>query len=153
MRSVISMVVVVLVLIAGQSVLGGPAGDQPKPRLVVFDLEPKGVAPELARNVTDAILGALQAYPDYRVMGRNEIKVILEHEGSRGMMECAGEECLLEMGELVKSDLILSGSVITLGLFTESTARLIVAMGVLNSCVILFMKSDLMSEIFFCFRI
>src|SRR5210317_1008869 len=36
------------------------------------------------------------------------------------------------------------------GFFIASTARLIVAMGVLNSWVILLMKSDLISEIFFC---
>ncbi len=46
--------------------------------------------------------------------------------------------------------LILASSFITLGLVIVSAARDIVAIGVLNSCVILFRKSDFISEIFFC---
>ena len=45
--------------------------------------------------------------------------------------------------------LILFSLLITLGFIIVSAAREIVAMGVLNSCVMLLMKSDFISDIFF----
>jgi len=46
--------------------------------------------------------------------------------------------------------LTLSSFRIILGLAIVSAARDIVAIGVLNSCVILLIKSDFISDIFFC---
>ncbi len=79
-------------------------------RLLVFDLEPKGIDETLARNTTDALLAAIKSRPGFRVLGRNEINLILEHEGQKALLGCSDDSCLAELGETLKGDLVLSGS-------------------------------------------
>lgn len=116
--------VLVSALLCGPGTASAQA-DEKTPRLVVFDLEPKGVEPQLARNTSEALLTALQSLPGYRVMGQREIKAILEHQGARQATGCVDDSCLAELGEVLKGDLILSGSLGLVGNAYLLNARLI----------------------------
>lgn len=88
------------------------AAEKEKPiKMVVLDLEAKGVNEALARSATDALLTSLHEIKGYKVLGRDEIKTILEHEGEKQALGCTDYSCIADIGELLKCDTVLSGSI------------------------------------------
>lgn len=114
-----------LALSSGQYSGRALADDPDSKRLLVFDLEANGVEADLARNTTDRLLTALKERPEYRVLGRNEIELLLEHQGQRMLLGCEDDSCLIEMGEGLKGDLILSGSLGKVGQAFVLSVRII----------------------------
>ncbi len=98
--------------------------EKSSPRVIVLELEAKGVKPELVQQMTDALLLATQQVPGFQVMGRDEIRIILEHEGQRQALACSDDSCLADLGQMLKGDYVLSGSVGKVGEVFLINARL-----------------------------
>ena len=114
-------ILVVLVILGGMPARAGQDGTS----IIVFDLEAKGVDETLARNATDVLLTALKAQPGYRVMGREEIKLLLEHEKLKTSLGCTDDSCLAKIGEALKGDLVISGAIGQVGKAYLATIRLV----------------------------
>ena len=92
------------------------AAEPPRPkRLVMTELKPGGLKPDLVRTLTDVLLEALRARSGMRVMGRTEVEVILEHEGQKQLMGCDDEGCEANLGQALKADYLCSGSLGVIG--------------------------------------
>lgn len=87
------------------------AAAPPDRLLVVADLKPLGVDAALARSATDALLEGLRGRAGWRVLGRSEIALLLEHERQRSLMACDEESCLADLGGATKADVVCSGTV------------------------------------------
>lgn len=106
-RTLLCAFVVACSLAAGAPV----SGAEPDPRrMVLSELKPGGLKPDLVRTLTDVLLEALRARSGLKVMGRAEVEVILDHEGQKQLLGCTDEGCVADLGAALKADYLVSGS-------------------------------------------
>ncbi len=85
-------------------------------RLVVYDLAADEDLEPVAASLTDEMLLHLGRATDLRVVGESELKLMVQHEQDKVVMECEGAEaCLARISEAVKADKIVTGRVGRIG--------------------------------------
>ncbi len=104
--------VLLTLLVLGLPCAGARAAE-PAPgvrRVFVLELEARGVPDDLARTAADGVLEGLQALPGVRAMGRSEMAVLLEHQASGQLLGCREPACLKDLGEALKADRLIAGT-------------------------------------------
>ncbi len=99
-----------LVLIAVISALCSAQEPQQRPHVAVFPLEGKSITATEASVLTDRLQSELQQLGKFRLIERNQIDAILEEQGMQ-LDECSSSECVVELGQLVNAEFIVTGSV------------------------------------------
>jgi TolB-like protein len=98
---------------------GGPT------RVVVYNLSADEDLLPLAASLTDELLLHLGRAKDLRVVGESELKVMVQHEQDKVVMECDGAEaCLARISEAVKADKIVTGRIGRIGDNLVATVKL-----------------------------
>ncbi len=109
------------------------AAEEPRARrrLVVAELAPVGVAPELAQQATEVLAAACRALPGYTVLGKAELRAIADFQGDAAWLDCRSEECAAELAERSRGELVLLGTVGALGKESLLSLRLLDGAGVI----------------------
>jgi hypothetical protein len=84
------------------------------PRVLVLNLEPLGVEPEVARAIDPLVLHAVGEV-GVDVIAENEIQKIADVEASKAELGCDTSSCLAELAGAMGAELVLFGSVSRLG--------------------------------------
>ncbi len=98
------------------------AADDAPPTLVVLEVVDQGTIGEEATSERDlrvsatlALVEAARGVPGYRVLGADDVRTILEFQGTQQTLQCQEDGCLGEIGEAVKADFLLSSTVGAVG--------------------------------------
>lgn len=107
------------------------------PTIAVTDFEPRGgVSENDAQTLSDRFRERLIATGQFRVMERNEMDIILKEQGFQQTGACRDNQCLVEMGQLIAVQKIVSGSIGKVGgIYTVSAKLLDVATGSIDRTV------------------
>lgn len=105
--------------------------------IAVTDFEPRGgVSENDAASLSDRFREYLIKTGKFRVMERNEMDIILKEQGFQQTGACKDNACLVEMGQLIAVEKIISGSIGKVGsIHTISTKLLDVETGAINKTV------------------
>ncbi|OGS37528.1 MAG: hypothetical protein A2293_12790 [Elusimicrobia bacterium RIFOXYB2_FULL_49_7] len=79
--------------------------------LAVADLEGRGLAEGEASTLTDALRSYLIETRAFRVMERGKMDLILKEQGFQQSGACTDEACLVEMGQLLGVNHLVTGSI------------------------------------------
>ena len=106
-------------LIVGLLCAGGAGEDaraaEPT-RVVVYNLAADEGLEGLAASLTDDIVLHLGRAADLSVVSESELKVLVQHETDKSVVQCEGAEaCLARISEAVKADKLITGHVGRLG--------------------------------------
>lgn len=74
----------------------------------------RGVDPVIARVIEEFMANETSRLPNYRVIGRDDIARMLNHEQEKQMLGC-DESCLTEIGGALGVDILLAGSMDRVG--------------------------------------
>jgi hypothetical protein len=86
-------------------------------RALVLDLTSNGVAPEVARTLSDVVAAAVVRQPGLIVTAGADIRARLQAEGTKQAAGCDSslDSCMAELAGALDADLVVSGSVGFLG--------------------------------------
>lgn len=78
----------------------------------VFDLESAGVGVETAVNLTQILSAEIKAVKGASVIGRDDLKTLLDFEAQKQLVGCADDSsCLAEIGAALGVDYLVAGNV------------------------------------------
>lgn len=102
-----------LVLLA---VSAAPEADAAMERVLVLDVKAAGASAEIARAATTAVAEGLAGLEGRKVMTLEELKAITGNEKNRAILGCDNDAaCMAELSALTAADLVVNGSVGTVG--------------------------------------
>lgn len=96
-----------------------------KMTVAVADLEGRGLAEGEAFTLTDALRSYLLNTGSFRVMERGKMDLILKEQGFQQSGACTDEACLVEMGQLLGVDHLITGSIGKVGGTYSTNIRMI----------------------------
>ena len=102
----------------------GPEGPK-KMTVAVADLEGRGLAEGEAFTLTDALRNYLLNTGAFRVMERGKMDLILKEQGFQQSGACTDQACLVEMGQLLGVDHLITGSIGKVGGTYSTNIRMI----------------------------
>lgn len=102
----------------------GPEGPK-KMTVAVADLEGRGLAEGEAFTLTDALRNYLINTGAFRVMERGKMDLILKEQGFQQSGACTDQACLVEMGQLLGVDHLITGSIGKVGGTYSTNIRMI----------------------------
>ena len=102
----------------------GPEGVK-KMTVAVADLEGRGLAEGEAFTLTDALRNYLLNTGAFRVMERGKMDLILKEQGFQQSGACTDQACLVEMGQLLGVDHLITGSIGKVGGTYSTNIRMI----------------------------
>ena len=86
--------------------------DGVEPSFAVFDLAPSGVEAATATNLTQILSAELKKIEGARVIGRDDIKAMLDLEADKQLLGCADDtSCLAEIGAALGVQYLVAGHV------------------------------------------
>jgi hypothetical protein len=105
----VAVVAIIASLLTGRSAV---AAEPTIERLLVLDLASTGIAPEVARNLSEILASAIRdSIPRTTVLGQSEINSLLALEKQRDLLGCTEDvSCLAEMGGALGADHLVVGS-------------------------------------------
>jgi len=83
---------------------------EPTP-ILVLGLRPIGLSEEQAQLATTQLVTAVARDPQWRVVTRDELAQLLEHQKTLDRLQCADSACLAEVAGLLHTTLALNGSI------------------------------------------
>jgi TolB-like protein len=88
-----------------------------KPKLAVLDLQPAGVAPEIATALTDAITQEVSRRGIFDVIASSDIRTLLGMERQKQLLGCSDDakSCTAELAGALGARFVLSGTLSKLG--------------------------------------
>lgn len=93
--------------------------------IAVAELEGRGLAEGEASTLTDALRNYLINTGVFRVMERGKMDMILKEQGFQKSGACSDEACMVEMGQLLGVDHIITGSIGKVGGTYSTNIRMI----------------------------
>ncbi|MBL8028441.1 MAG: hypothetical protein JNL74_18595 [Fibrobacteres bacterium] len=96
-----------------------------KINIAVSALEGRGLAEGEAGTLTDALSSYLSNTGAFRVMERGRMDVILKEQGFQQSGACTDAACIVEMGQLLGVDHMITGSIGKVGLTYSVNLRMI----------------------------
>ena len=107
------IVLALITVICAMPSLGAAAPE----RLVVRDLEGRDVGANKALVLTDLLISDLESSGKFKIFSRAEVQAILDTIAERQQFdpECDTEKCILEIGNALGADRVLSGNVGRMG--------------------------------------
>jgi TolB-like protein len=103
----LSFLLVILIIF----ILFLPCQAKEKLTIAVTTLEGRGLAEGEAQTLTDALRNYLINTGSFRVMERGKMDIILKEQGFQASGACTDEACLVEMGQLLGVEFMITGSV------------------------------------------
>ena len=93
------------------------AGAADKPKMVINELKATGVDANAVATLGEVLCSHVaNAHKDYNVMCSQDVKVILQSQNNAVLLGgCDDEKCLAEMGNMLKAELVLTGSIGAVG--------------------------------------
>ena len=91
------------------------AGQQGKTTISVYGLKSIGISQSLASSLQEHLESNLLKYEQYDVMSRNNIDVILKESRFQQTGMCSEEECLVEAGNILGVEKIITGTISMVG--------------------------------------
>lgn len=117
MKKLITILVLLLVPLAGAA--------RPT-KLAVTEIKVRrGVDPVIARVVEEFLANETSRLAVFQVIGRDDIQRMFDHEQQKQMVGCDEDSCLAEIGGALGVDLLLAGSMDTVGETTLISLKLI----------------------------
>lgn len=117
---------------AGDASSAAPVGpsllerDGGKRSLLVMGVRAVGGSEAAAGPVTEALAGCLARYPGLEVTTMDDVRRLLSHEESRQLAGCGDDtRCMLDAGESIDSDWVLTGTLGPVGARTVLTLTLV----------------------------
>lgn len=102
------------------------SGISKKPTIAITDFEARGgVTQNDASSLSDRFRERLIATGAFRVMERGEMDIILKEQGFQQTGACRDNTCLVEMGQLIAVQKIISGSIGKVGSIYTISAKLL----------------------------
>ena len=108
----------VMIAVLGATVLWASAlGAADKPKLVINELKATGVDANTVSTLGDVLCTHVaNGHSEYNVMCNQDVKVILQNQNNAVLLGgCDDEKCLAEMGNMLKAELVLTGSIGAVG--------------------------------------
>jgi TolB-like protein len=118
-------------LIAGvvySAAVSQPVGKKPKDgklSIAVSELDGRGLQPGEASTLTDALSSHLSNTGKIRVMERGKMDMVLKEQGFQQSGACTDEACVVEMGQLLGVDNMVTGSIGKVGKTYSVNVRMI----------------------------
>lgn len=84
-------------------------------RVAVYELDASGFDPRIARVLTDAVLAEVRKLEKTTVVGMDEIRAMLDVEAQKQLVGCTDASCLSEIAESLGVDMVIIGTVATVG--------------------------------------
>ena len=85
-------------------------------KIAVMDLQAKaGIDRMKTSTLTDVLCTHISNQGNYEVIGRDDMKAMLEHLADKQLLECDDTKCLAKVGGALGVDLLLSGNIGMLG--------------------------------------
>jgi hypothetical protein len=107
---------VLFLLINITAVIGNPyAEEQKKTTVSVYGLTSIGISQSLASSLQKHLESNLLRYDEYDVMSRNNIDLILKESRLQQAGVCSEEECLVEAGNILGVEKIITGTISMVG--------------------------------------
>jgi TolB-like protein len=119
MKLILTSILIVLSFSLG----GAQSGS--KINVAVSALEGRGLAEGEAGTLTDALSSYLSNTGSFRVMERGRMDVILKEQGFQQSGACTDAACIVEMGQLLGVDHMITGSIGKVGLTYSVNLRMI----------------------------
>lgn len=86
------------------------------PRILVADLQARGVEPSVALAATDALATALgDAAPGISLLSSEEVKVLIRGALEKQLLGCLEDKCFVDVGLATGADEVITGSVAKVG--------------------------------------
>lgn len=79
--------------------------------IAVMDFEPRGVSKNEAKALSDRFRSELGALNVFAIMERNQMDMILKEQGFQQSGACSDASCIVEVGQMIAVDKMISGSV------------------------------------------
>lgn len=99
-------------------------------RVLVIDLQAKGVDPLVAQNLTDLLATALARSGRYSVAGPDDVKSLLTAQAERQLLGCEDDPCFSNVAGLVGAQQVVHGSVGKIGeTYVVNVSRVDIAKG------------------------
>lgn len=118
-----------VVLFSVLPLFSAPAAKAPakdgKLTVAVAELEGRGLAEGEAFTLTDALRSYLINTNVFRVMERGKMDLVLKEQGFQASGACTDEACLVEMGQLLGVDHLVTGSIGKVGTTYSVNIRMI----------------------------
>ncbi len=118
-----------MLIIAGlYPVFSQAAGKTPKSNkisIAVSELDGRGLQPGEASTLTDALSSHLSNTGKFRVLERGKMDVVLKEQGFQQSGACTDEACIVEMGQLLGVDHMVTGSIGKVGKTYSVNVRMI----------------------------
>jgi TolB-like protein len=100
-------------------------GKSSKLNIAVTELEGRGLGAGEASTLTDALASHLSNTGAFRVMERGKMDLILKEQGFQQSGACTDEACIVEMGQLLGVDHMVTGSIGKVGKTFSVNVRMI----------------------------
>lgn len=109
--------VLVLSIFILTSVLGNftYALGQEKPKIAVLDLKAEGVSQVTANAVSEFLRNNFIERGNYDVVERSNMEQIMQEHRFQLSGACSSDECVIELGKMLRAQKVIAGSVINLG--------------------------------------
>jgi hypothetical protein len=120
------------------------AGEQKRLSIAITEIEGRGLAEGEAVTLTDALRNYLINTGAFRVMERGKMDMILKEQGFQQSGACTDEACLVEMGQLLGVEQMITGSVGKVGRTFSVNVRMInIATGEITRTLNKFYKGEI----------
>lgn len=103
----------------------GVQPEEAKTAVAVSDFTGTGMEPALLKSLTDRFSSELLSTQRFRVMERNQMELILKEQGFQASGACDEASCLVEIGQLIAVDKMVTGSIAKVGGFYTVSAKII----------------------------
>ena len=119
--------VIIAMLLLGNGVAAAePASASPEIGLAVAEITARrGADPELATVIEDYLVERIAREGGYRVIGRDDILRLLDHEERKRLLDCREESCLAQIGGALGVNRLVTGSLDLVGEATLLTLKMI----------------------------
>lgn len=101
------------------------AADKPRPGITVYGLKAIGASQELATSLQEHLESRLLGYGAFDVLSRSDIDLILSESRFQQSGACTEEECLVETGNLLGVEKMVTGTLSQVGLTYNLVLKLI----------------------------
>lgn len=97
------------------SLMSTVASATPLPSIAVIDFEPRGMEAYEAAIIAERFRGQLVKSGLFRVMERGQMEAVLQEQGFQNSGACTDASCVVEMGQLLAVQKMVTGSVGKIG--------------------------------------
>ncbi|MFP4522363.1 MAG: CsgG/HfaB family protein [Fibrobacterota bacterium] len=125
MRTVLILTLMIFLPVFSDTAENVEKPSQRRENIAIIDMDARAVSENEALSITDELRTQVHKTRKFKVIERNRMQEILKEQGFQQSGACTSNECMVEMGQLIGVEKIITGSIGKVGTLFILSVRLI----------------------------